>query len=77
MDLTYPIAMQSILGENVKNANRPGPIGFGLGSGHSPTAARTMIVRSGPQLNTNNPIPILTGRDFSYLRIASSVGDLD
>ena len=37
-----PRAIQMTAGQNVKNARRPGPIGFGFGSGHSPTAAKTM-----------------------------------
>ena len=40
--------MQMIEGQSVSPHNMPGPIGFGFGSGHSPTAAAAMMNSSGP-----------------------------
>jgi len=57
-----PRAIQMTAGQNVKNARRPGPIGFGFGSGHSPTAARMMMPNRGPQPSMKSQKPILKRR---------------
>ena len=52
-----PITRQTTPGQNVRNARKPGPIGFGLGSGQSPTAAATMMKSRGPTPRINRPSP--------------------
>ncbi len=46
-------------------------MGFGLGSGHSPIAAATMMRISGPQPRMNRPRPTRTQRDCRYSRMSS------
>src|SRR5438477_11874084 len=62
--------MQMIAGQNVRPNSRPGPIGFGFGSGHNPTAAATMMNRSGPAPTTSKARPTFTHIDLRYWRIA-------
>src|SRR5438132_187110 len=62
--------MQMIAGQNVRPNSRPGPIGFGFGSGHNPTAAATMMNRSGPAPTTSKARPTFTHTDLRYWRIA-------
>src|SRR5688572_28381897 len=57
---------QATAGQNEKKNNSPGPIGFGLGSGHNPTQARTMINNSGVQPTKAMIAPILKSRLFKY-----------
>src|SRR5437868_15237676 len=60
---TTPMTMQITAGQNVKKNNRPGPIGLGFGSGHSPTAAATMMNKSGPPPMHSNARPALIQPD--------------
>src|SRR2546430_13878134 len=62
--------MQMIAGQNVRPNSRPGPIGFGFGSGHNPTAAATMMKWSGPAPTTSKARPTFTHTDLRYWRIA-------
>src|SRR5437667_260067 len=62
--------MQMMAGQNVRPNSRPGPIGFGFGSGHNPTAAATMMNRSGPATTTSKARPTFTHIDLRYWRIA-------
>src|SRR2546430_6864054 len=57
------------LGQNVRKARRPGPMGFGLGSGHSPIAAATTMTISGPQPRMKRPRPTRTQPDCRYSRM--------
>jgi hypothetical protein len=53
-----------IAGQKVKKNRRPGPMGFGLGSGHQPRAAKMMIAHSGPDPRTRRPRPTRTHPGF-------------
>src|SRR3981189_3143771 len=64
-----PTTMQIIAGQNVKANSKPAPPGFGLGSGHSPTAAAKMMVRSGAAPMTSKASPTLTHVDLRYSRM--------
>jgi len=46
------------LGQKVKNARMPKPIGFGLGSLVTPKAANTMTVNKGPLPSTSKISPV-------------------
>src|SRR5207302_9298424 len=64
-----PTTMQIIAGQNVKANSKPAPTGFGFGSGHNPTAAAKMMVRSGAAPMTSKTSPTLTHIDFRYSRM--------
>jgi len=51
---------QMIAGQAVIPKRIPGPMGFGFGSGHRPSDARIMIVKSGPHPRTTRVSPTLT-----------------
>ena len=58
-----PTTMQSTDGQNVKKKSKPGPIGLGFGSGHSPTCAATMIAKSGAAPSTSKVTPTRTHQE--------------
>ena len=64
-----PTTMQIIAGQNVKANSKPAPTGFGFGSGHNPTAAAKMMVRSGAAPMTSKTSPTLTHIDLRYSRM--------
>src|SRR5437879_10441887 len=64
-----PTTMQIIAGQNVKANSKAAPTGFGFGSGHNPTAAAKIMVRSGPAPITSKTSPTLTHIDLKYSRM--------
>src|SRR5437667_10839086 len=64
-----PTTIQIIAGQNVKANSKPAPTGFGFGSGHNPTAAAKMMVRSGAAPMTSKTSPTLTHIDLRYSRM--------
>src|SRR5882762_3799112 len=64
-----PTTMHIIAGQNVKANSKPAPTGFGFGSGHNPTAAAKMMVRSGAAPMTSKTSPTLTHVDLRYSRM--------
>src|SRR3979409_109069 len=64
-----PTTMHIIAGQNVKANSNPPPTGFGFGSGHNPTAAAKMMVRSGAAPMTSKTSPTLTHIDLRYSRM--------
>ena len=63
---TTPTKMQMMAGQKVIPQRMPGPIGLGLGSGHNPTAAATMIKNKGPEPIKSVISPALTQYDLKY-----------
>jgi len=61
--------MQITAGQKPRKNNKPGPTGFGLGSGHKPMAAAAIMNRSGPALTISRPIPTLTHDERRYSRM--------
>jgi len=70
------MARQITAGQNVKKNNKPGPMGFGLGSGQRPISASRMIPQSGPEPITSSQKPICTSRFLRYSFIASDQSDM-
>src|SRR3989442_820340 len=64
-----PTTMQIIAGQNVKANSKPAPTGLGFRSGHNPTAAAKMMVRSGAAPMTSKTSPTLTHIDLRYSRM--------
>jgi hypothetical protein len=60
---------QITAGQNVRPASRPGPIGFGLGSGQAPMAAAMMMNRRGPEPKSRSAKPTRTNREAQYFSI--------
>ena len=52
-----PTKIMMTLGQNVKKASNPGPIGFGFGSLVRPSDAARMMATSGPVPSTSSQAP--------------------